>query len=364
MAITDWSGGVLVPSAPLGGLAALGLGNAVFSGADNGIATVFQVPKTGNIRKIHWATANVTTGATVDVRLETVNTSDGFPSGTLVDTNTNASQVIANGDDSVFFTSTLTADAAVTAGEIIAFVVLNPTVSPGAMVLAGTAQGADGNFPYGLTKNTTWAKTAILLQFGVEYDDATLVPIPGIIPAATAVTNTNLSTSLTPDVAGWLFEAPVSMRVVGGWFYADRDGDVDLRLVSTAYNQGAGTGILAQSGTIDADMRRDAAGRITLAYFTSSYDVVAGTSYRLIVESTTTTTSVIYDWNATSLLALGGWPLGGCFTTAKDPTANGDWTNYNSGTFRRPLMGLVVSAVDSGVSSGGGGSRARVQRRM
>jgi hypothetical protein len=363
MAITDLSGGVLFPSYPLGGLSALGLGNAVFSGADNGIATVFQAPKAGDIRKIHWATANVTTGATVDVRLETVNTSDGFPSGTLVGTNTNASQVIANGDDSVFFSSTLTADATVTAGQIMAFVVMNPTVSPGAMVLAGSAAGADGNFPYGLTKSTTWAKTSILLMFSVEYDDGTLVPIPGIMPAATAVTGTNLSTSQTPDVGGWLFESPVSMRVVGGWFYADRDGDVSLMLVSTAYNQGAGTGILAQSGTIDADMRRDAAGRITLAYFTTPYDVVAGTSYRLIMESSTTTTSVLYDYNASLLLTLGGWPIGGCFTTAKDPTANGDWTNYNSGTFRRPLMGLVVGGFDSSVGVGGG-SRSRVQRRM
>ena len=70
------------------------------------------------------------------------------------------------------------------------------------------------------------------------------------------------------------------------------------------------------------------------------------------------------DARTDSLLSLDAWPLGGCFTTAKDPTGNGDWTNYNSGTFRHPIgLGLIVGGFDTGAASGGG-SRSRVQRRM
>jgi hypothetical protein len=364
MAMTDLIGGFLYPAQPMGGLTTTLLGATRIFSANHAYAAIFQVPKTGNIRKIHWGTQTITTGATIDVRLETVSTTDGFPTGSLVAANTNAGQVVANADDNVFFTSTLTADASVTAGQQIAFVLKNPAVSSGDLTFSGSIHGTDAKLPYGSHLQASYANTSLLLMFSLEYDDGSMVPIPGILPPCTAITATNVSTSTTPDVMGWLFTAPMAMRVLGAWIWVDRDADLAVKLVSTAYNQGAGTGILATSGTLDANIRKDGAGGVSLVYFTASVDLVAGTDYRVVVEPTTTTNVVFYDFNTDSLLSLGAWPMGGCLTTAKDPTANGDWTNFNSGTFRRPPMGLIVGGLDVASGSGGGVSRSRVQRRM
>jgi hypothetical protein len=366
MAMTDLIGTILLPSPGIGGWnTGPGFQGATITGSEHGYAAIFQAPKAGNIRKIHWATANVTTGATMTVGLETVSLTDGFPTGTPFGTNTFASVVVGNADDNTFFATTLTADATVTQGEILAFVIRNPTASFGSMTFAATAIDIDGQIPYGSHKQATFANTSILLMFSVEYDDGTVVPIDGISPPSTSNLTITLGTGSTPDVGGWLFTAPVSMRAIGAYCYCDRDGDVTLKLVSTAYNQGAATGILATTPTLDANVRRDAALRHTRARFLASYDLVAGTSYRLVLESNGATTSTLSYFNAPSALLLDAVPLGGCLTTAKDPTANGDWTNYNSGTFRRVLMGLMVSGFDTGVGgSGGGVSRSRVQRRM
>jgi hypothetical protein len=361
MAITDLIGTILLPEPGIGGWnTGPSFQSAAITVSDGAYAAIFQAPKAGNIRKIHWATQTVTTGATITANLETVDGATGLPTGTLFGTNTNVSVVVDSANDNTFFSSTLTADATVTEGAILAFALRNPTASFGSMVFAATAIGNESQLPYGATHAAT---TSTLLMFAAEYSDGSVVPIDGIQPPATSFTSINLSTSQTPDVGGWRFTAPVSMRASGAWCYCDRDADITFKLVSTAYNQGAATGILATTPTLDPQLRRDTAARITRARFTASYDLVAGTTYRLVLESSTTTTSLLHYYDALSATLLDAWPLGGCMTTAKDPTVDGDWTNYNSGTFRRPLMGLIVEGFDSSVGVGGG-SRSRVQRRM
>lgn len=353
MAMTDLIGTILLPSPGIGGWnTGPGFQAASIFGTEGGYAAIFQAPKAGNIRKIHWATAAVTTGATIYVGLEPVSLTDGFPTGSPWATNTFANVVVGSGDDNVFFTTTLTADATVAEGDVLAFVLRNPVASFGSMTFAGTAIDIDGQIPYGSQKQTTYANSSILLMFSVEYDDGTVPPIDGISPPSTSFASINLSTSQTPDVGGWRFTAPVNMRVSGAYCYCDRDGDVTLKLVSLAYNQGASTGILATTPTLDANVRRDAAARHTRARFTAPYDLVAGTTYRLLLESLGTTNSALHYFNLPSALLLDAVPLGGCLTTAKDPTADGDWTNYDSGTFRRPLMGLMVSGFDAGGAAG------------
>lgn len=354
MAFESLPGFAPYPPYLLGG--ALPLASASFSAASAGYACVFQVPRTGSIRTIRFATLTVTSGATVDVRLETVDLATGDPSGTLWGTTTNASVVIANADDNTFFSATLTADAAATVGEFMALAIKNPGASFGSMSLSGVNVGTDANLPYGDSfSGAAYTKTNVFLTFALEYSDGVIVPVPGILPPSTSQTALTVSTSTTPDVVGNLFTALAPMRVGGAWVFLDRDGDIHVRLVNTAYNQGAGTGILA-TAFLDVNVRRDAAQRPTPVLFQAPYDLVQGTNYRLIVEpSTTTSVSFPYYNTATAncLNAVGG---GGCLTTAKDPTGNGDWTNYNSGTFRWAPMGLLVGGIDNAVppSTGGG----------
>lgn len=349
MAVVEISGGAFWPIPICGASASVyNIGNLAFSAASGKVGLVCQVPKTGNIRKVHFATRTVTSGATVDVRLETVDltTSPNQPSGTLFGTTTNASQVIANADDNAFFATQLTADAAVTQGDKIAVVISNPAASFGNMQIASMFM--DTGFPYsGTNGGASWTfNLQQILTISFEYDDGTVPAIFGVLPPMTANSGFTLTTSANPDVAGLRFSLPFAARVRGAWFVGDTDGDYRIMLISTAYNQGAGTGILATTGTIDATMNRNAAGAFKYVTFTSSYTLTANTVYRLVLEPTTTTSCTLGAQNTNSATLLGAYAGTACTTFAKDPTQDSDWTNRNSGTFTWPAIGLMFDAIN------------------
>ena len=79
-----------------------------------------------SIRKVRFRTGTVTTGATLDIRIETLDAS-GDPSGTLWAANTNVSHVLNATDDNVWLvTGALTADATLAVGDKYAIVIVNP----------------------------------------------------------------------------------------------------------------------------------------------------------------------------------------------------------------------------------------------
>jgi hypothetical protein len=369
MAVQDVLGDILFPPPPIGSLATYNFSSgAVIDAASEAGGTIFQIPKTGNVRKVHWGTRTVTTGATLDVRLEGIDATTGLPDGSLVGATTNGSQVVANADDNTLFATTLTADAAVTRGQKVALVISNPPASFGNMVLCAYQFGHESQLPYNALRQASWSKAIsnFILAFALEYDDGSVVPITGIVPPSTTFNTYTVSTATTPDVVGIRFQLPLAARVIGGWTWIDDDGDYILKLVSTAYNQGAGTGILA-SVAMDKDIRRQTSSALALHYFTAAVDLAAATNYRLVVEPSSATSLSFFDLQAPSLAVLDAWHGGRNIhtTTAKDPTADGDWTNHNSGTFRRPFMGLIIAGFDDASGAvAGGSSRSRVQRRM
>jgi hypothetical protein len=131
-------------------------------------AYIFRAPKTGTITKVGFRTVTVITGATVDVRLETVSATDGHPTGSLVGTNANASQVIADTNDNVFFTVTLTAGASVTAGDVLAVVVVAPAT--GSLQEIGP-----GGFSFELAESVDFFVIDPLILF--PYTDTYVPPI-------------------------------------------------------------------------------------------------------------------------------------------------------------------------------------------
>ena len=318
---------------------------------------LFQAPKAGNIRKLVWGTRQVTTGTTLDVRLETVDTSvtPSVPSGTLFGTNTNGSQVVNSSDDNVVFATTLTADATVTRGAQMAFVLANSGSGNMQVPACLSYTTRASAYPYGATYNgTTW--TATIAAYGpmlaVEYDDGSYYPIAGMIPPTTGITTTTINTGTTPDVAGLRFQLAFPARVNGCWWALSGGGDYKVMLVSSAYNQGAGTGILA-SATFDKDTRASTPYTYYFS-FDSQVSLSANTAYRLLIEPQTATSVSIYSMALQSLAQMDAWEGGQnfCLTTAKDPTGDGSWTNSNSGTFAVPFCGLWLDGFDD--ATGGG----------
>jgi hypothetical protein len=365
MAIQSIAGSVALmqPPSSLAGAFTYGA-SLIIDAADEGVAFILRAPATGNISKLVWRTGTVTTGCTVDVRLETVDTTvtPAIPTGTLKAANSNGAQVVANADDNVLFTTALTAAASVTRGDLLAIVIKNPTASFGTLTIAGNADDASLDSVYsllntGVSPAVSWGVNANGPICALCYDVAgtdTYYPIEGAYPASLFNTST-ISTSTTPDVVGLRFQLPFPASISGAWIAADVDGAYDLKLVSTAYNQGAGTGVLA-TASVAAGSRRSSASGIAFVNFVTPYTIAAGTNYRLVIEPTSGTSLSVYDASVGSLAMLDCFPGGQNFhlTTAKDPTQDSDWTNYNSGTFRRPFIGVRINGFDD--ATGGGSS--------
>src|SRR3990172_8330277 len=156
-----------IPTAIAGGATHQSL---LLDAADEKAAFIFRAPKAGDITEVVFLTGTVTTGAIVDVRIETVSLTNGDPTGTLWGTTTNGAVVIANTDDNVFKTATLTLAATVAKGDLLSVVIVNPTVSPGNLNVVTSLDHSAG-FPYRDLFTTVWTKGIRPLIVGIEYSD-------------------------------------------------------------------------------------------------------------------------------------------------------------------------------------------------
>lgn len=358
MTIQSIPGGMLIPQTYHRNNAPAVKAFVNMTNASGKVSVMFAVPKTGNVRKVVWATRNVATGATVAVRLESLDTSNrSRPSGSLIHASASASQVVASSDDNKVFATTLSADIAVTQGQIIAAVIAN--ASPGAMEIACAASDQNETLGFPLMAdydgaNWIYYRNSYLPMLSLEYDDGTYAPIHGVYPATSTVTSITMNTGTTPDVGGMRFSLPFAARVRGCWLQQGGDGDFVVKLVTDAYNQGAGTGVLA-SVAFDKDWSGAWPNHLQLL-FDVSVDLSASTTYRLLVEPSSASNVEIYYMGFESLAHMDAWEGGAhfCLSTAKDPTSGASWTDYNSGTFRQAFMGLLLDGFDAG--GGGSGS--------
>jgi len=195
------------------------------------LAFIMHAPKTGTISKVCFRTGTVTTGATVDVRLETVDATTGDPTGTLLGTNSNGAQVIADANDNVFFTTALTTGVAVTKGDLMAVVIVVPTGANLALVDLADDSGSSGPiFPYSTQfAAAAWTKSATGsgIICALEYNDGSYAYQPLMWPLSATQTDT-FNNSSSPDERGNKLSLPFPARVTGFWVWVDIDGDADI----------------------------------------------------------------------------------------------------------------------------------------
>jgi len=307
-------------------------------------AVIFNIPKTGNIRKIHFRTGSVTTGRDTDCRLETVDATTGNPSGTLKGTNANATVVAASITANVWVTSpAFTADCAVTIGDLVA-VVLVPTSTPNFNVNGFTVGTSGVRIPYTDGYNgTTWTKaTDHIPGIAIEYDDGSFYFIPNTMPASAVNTHT-FNNGSTPDEHALKFKTLGKMRLTGLWLWGDTDGDFDI----VVYDSN-GTSVLSTT-SIDKDNRQGTG--IGHHFFTLAASVVlsANTFYRISIKPSSSTSLTIYSIDV-STAAIMDQLAGGQNIHHSTQTNGGGWSDT---TTRRLLMGGIFDQIDDGAGSGG-----------
>ena len=321
------------------------------------IAFIFVAPKTGNIDKVHIRVPGHTTNSTLTLTLETIDATNGRPSGTLVGTGaTGTVNTTGTGTYSVTFGATL---PAVTKGTQYALVVTQGT--PGSLTVSHIRVSSGGGWKfnrlaYTLTfLSSTWLALSATIptsdrpNIAVRYDDGNYYYTPGL-HCFSAATNTAFNSASDPVERGMFFQVPFPARVSGFyWMGASHSGDWKVILASTD-----GTELASFTGDKD-QVSFYAAGTgypgCAAGYFSTEIDLTADTKYYLTVRPTTATNIAVTEHTQmdTSVSAMGGMFNGGTLVGQVRRASGGTYTETATA---RPLgMGLIFSAFDGG---GGG----------
>lgn len=315
---------------------------ATLDAADEKAAVIFQAPKTGTIDRVGFRTATVTTGETVDVRLETVD-GNGNPSGTLVGANTNGSQIILLTDDNIFFEVTLTAGASVTRGDWLAIVVVMPSVTTGNLQISRT--NAARLRPYvAQFAAAAWSRSGFEAIGSIRYNDATYGNVPGLFPVGSSLATESFQSGTNPDERGNKITVPFPCEIVGAWFRSNSGtlGDFTLKLYDS------GTTVL-ESIAVDGDISGSVNGVEDTILFDTEVTLAAGDVVRLTKLATTATTTGLVALVAPTGMAA-ALPGGGqmVYTTRND--SGGAWSDTAD---KVAGIGLIVSALSDGAGGSG-----------
>lgn len=301
------------------------------------LGMVFRIGKAGNIRKFGIVTRAVTTGTTLDLRIETVNLTDGNPSGTLWATDTNASLVVGSGDDYVFLESTLTADAVVSLGDLIAAVVANS--GSGVLNLAASSdwQNCYASYCSRYTASAWTKQTGVVPICLLQYDDGSYVYSEGI-HASVSVTHTSYGSTSSPDERGLKFSFPMPVKIRGIWAYIDPDNNFNIKL----YDTDGSTTLIDLA--IDNDAVVSKAERLFVYLFPSIVTLQKNSFYRLTLVPNSATTMELGGITVNAAAHL-DCEQGGQNFHQTTRTDSGSWTDT---TTARPYIGLILDSFDDG----------------
>lgn len=347
MAIVTFGGTVPFPAWPTlsAGTPSLSTSTFTIDAANEKAARVDLSTVSKSIRYVYLRTATVTTGDTVDVRIETVDT-DGLPSGTLWAANTNAALVIANGDDTVWLKAgPLTADAALSVGSVYAIVVVNG--GAGGNIQIASFQDQSAMVPYGVHFTTTWSKRDVAPAYLLEYADGSSSPVYGVSDYGGPITAQTFNSGSTTNRRGNAITVPFPCRVSGCWVWL---GTSTATTCSVVLYDTDGTTVLATTGTVDSDTAEATSAGIAFLPFTAPATLAAGGPYRLAFVPATTTNQTMYDFDLPAAAVMDSFPGGQALH--RSVFTSSAWVET---TTARSYLGLLIDGVSDGTGGGSSG---------
>lgn len=298
-------------------------------------AGIFGVPKTGNIDRLLFLVRTVTTPQTLQIGLQTVDGTTGDPSGSPY--GGMVAGIQAAPASNTQYEVTLGTPAAAVRGDLVAAVIEYPG-SVGSLNVGAVQANQPTNslgFPYGDLFTSAWAKNAnVFPAIGVRYDDGSYYDA-NTCPWSAITSYTHNSGTGTFDEYALNFTLPWGARLVGAWQYLGTTAGSNFEM--TLYT--GTTALLTQA--VDGDLR--SATPAYCAYpFAGTYDLVAGTPYRLSFRPTTANSIVTRTMVVNSAAYLNAMPFGTAFSMSKRLDL-GAWTDVAT---ERPMIGLIIDALD------------------
>ncbi len=348
-----------------------------FDSTADKIAFIFEAREAMTLTDISWRTGTVTTGSTVEVRVETV--SNGRPSGTLWNSptnTTNATVSVADTDDNVWKTATLTASASIAAGDLVAIIFVHSSGSPNMQLV--------NHLPYTMVFGSVFP---VLIQdtgggtYAHQYgapimileNSGTPLYVPGLLPFYSA-TLQSFDSADAPDEYAMRIVPAAKMRSVGaaiGMANNVANGQFKVFLWDNSGATNTESNALAVAD-LDTDLLSASQEGGWFVYWSSPVTLSAGTTYNLGVRSQSATGNntgiIIFNISGTGLPtdALKATPCGdGCYLrtrtwSAIDPGTVGAWSDD---TTKQPAFRLLIDQIDDGNGSGGGGGTVFVPQQ-
>lgn len=319
--------------------------NFDLNAANASLAFVMQMPSTQTIDRVWFRVGSATTGCTATVRIETVDTSTGLPTGTLV--NANASQTVTITSGAADYEVTFPNTFSISQGDLFAFVIQATSGTPSAIRFAYFIDDNHSNgLPYALDSGVHVATIAPCWGIGIS---GSAVPIRHMWPINAAALETYNNTS-SPDFRGNKITINARVRCVGLRVWVDLDAGARAILF-------AADGVTELGAvTLYTNVPPDAGSYPQECLFSSSVILEPGTYY-VAVEATSGTNIGLGVITFPSATWRDGSPFGGAdvvYSAATNtPTGTGSWTDT---TTKQSMISLLIDGVDDGA----GGQTAHV----
>lgn len=310
-------------------------------------AGIFRARETMAISHVAFRVGTVSGSGTLDVRIETVSTTDGLPTGTLWATNTNVAGTTLT--TTSWNIVALTATANIAAGDVFC-VKLAYNSGTSVVIMRGAQLGrmVSPGFPYKVSNTGTPTKGNIAssLALALGSSSSSFYNVIGCMPV-TSVSTLNANTS-TLSAHGLRFKVPFKCRCIGICH-------VSQSATTGEYTYGlyddAGSELSSSSTAVDIDQQQPAAGHQVYRIFDNPVTLDPDTWYRAAIYPTTTTNHNTYGIDMAGVNYMSATPWGANAHYATRSTG-GSWIDTDTDT--QPLMDIIIDQLDDGVSSGGG----------
>lgn len=332
--------------------------NLTFDSTTDRVAFIGSMPVADTLDKVYFRTGTVTTGTTVEVRIESL--SNGRPSGSLIAAGASVTVEIADANDNAWKTAAIGTPPTLAAGAEFAVVIKYSSGStPNLQFTAAEAElhGLYGHSPACLqdTGAGTWANAAGQWNWIIEGGSSGVLHLPGLLPADGSGTLQAFNSGSSPDEYALKFVAPFKARCVGlsaALFNIAAGADFTLSLWPASSSvDGDALGQAARDGDLALSTTQDG----YVSAFFAPVTLVAGTTYYAGIRADTANNLSAGLLPAPSGItnAMRGFPLGAntahLSTRAWSAGSAGAWTDT---TTTLPLISLLLDQLDDGAGGG------------